>query len=229
MRAAIVVMLKAPRAGRVKTRLSPPLAAEDAAELAACFIEDTLRQALRSTGQVIIAYDPPDGFPELQAYAPAGVQWLVQEGGDLGRRQDAAITCAAVQGFGPIALVGTDSPTLPARHVASALTSLEQSAADLVLGPTRDGGYYLLGVRRPVSGLFGGVAWSAGGVCRQVEQNAAALGLRVELLPPWYDVDTSEDLRRLWEELCRSPEARAQASATYHWLQARSAGDPLFR
>jgi rSAM/selenodomain-associated transferase 1 len=223
----VIVMTKAPRTGRVKTRLCPPLSADEGAELAACFIRDTLRQAARIVPTLIVAYDPPDGLAELRTLAPAGVRWLAQEGDDLGRRQEHAVACAAEQGFGPILVIGTDSPTLPFGHLGAALSVLERNAADVVLGPTLDGGYCLLGVRQPLPGLLDRVAWSTADVCRQVRENAVALGLRVELLSRWYDVDVPEDLRRLWEELCRSQDAREQAAATYRWLQARSAVHPL--
>lgn len=226
---AIVVMTKAPRAGRVKTRLCPPLSADDAASLAACFIRDTLRHAERLGIPLILAYDPPDGLAVLRDGAPASVRWLAQQGCDLGRRQEHAIAHAAGQGFGPILVIGTDSPTLPSGHLTAALVTLEREAAEVVLGPTLDGGYCLLAVPRPLPGLLDRIAWSTGGVCRQVAENAAALGLRVETLPPWYDVDTPEDLRRLREELCGSRGAQAQAPATYRWLLARGAGHPLFR
>ena len=98
--------------------------------------------------------------------------------------------------------------------VAAATVNLAAESADVVLGPTLDGGYCLLGVRQPIPGLLDRVAWSTADVCRQVRKNAAALGLRVKVLPSWYDVDVPEDLRRLWEEFCRSKDAREQAAAT---------------
>src|SRR5262245_8879474 len=99
MQPAIIMMVKSPRAGRVKTRLCPPLSPQESAELASCFLRDTLRQAARSAATLIIACEPPDGRRELQAHAPRGTLWLAQEGDDLGRRQENAIAHVAGQGF----------------------------------------------------------------------------------------------------------------------------------
>ncbi len=129
---------------------------------------------------------------------------------------------AAESGFGPLLLTGTDSPTLPPSFLQMALDALGADQADVVLGPTDDGGYYLLGLREPVPHLFDEIAWSTLCVYEQTTTNTKRLGLRVHSLPVWYDVDTSEDLLRLRRELAATAAARSRAPATYHWLHTHN-------
>lgn len=229
MQSAVLVMAKVPARGRVKTRLCPPLSPDEAAELAGCFLQDTLRSAAEAGGALIVAHHPPGGLASARRHAPPGVHWLLQRGVDLGERQEQAVAEAAEAGFAPVVLIGTDSPTLPPDRLTAALTLLETGAADAVLGPAADGGYYLLGLRKPAPGLLDGVPWGTEEVCRRVEDRIATRGLRPAHLPPWHDVDTPEDLRRLWEELCRSEAARVRARATEAWLRSRFPDHPLFR
>lgn len=220
MRPAVIVMVKAPRAGQVKTRLTPPLAAEEAAALAACFVQDVVNSASRVAGEVIIAYTPADGRATLERLLRGHlVQWLSQRGADLGERLDSVAAQAFAQGFGPLVLIGADSPTLPPSYIAQSINSLAAAEADIALGPTADGGYYLLALRRPAPGLFRDIAWSTAQTYAETARNAARLGLRLLELQPWYDVDTPADLARLRAELLADEEARRRAPATYAWLQ----------
>jgi|SRR5947209_15403191 len=225
MDSAILVMTKAPRSGEVKTRLVPPLTEEEAAALAACFIRDVVARAELIAAQIVIAYTPADGRSGLQELVPAGAQWRVQEGAELGTRQEHVITQAAALGYGPLVVIGTDSPTLPCSHLSAAMGLLKRRIADVVLGPTTDGGYCLLGLRCPAPGLLVGcqpepaIAWSTSEVCEQVAARAERMKLRCVRLAPWYDVDTPADLERLWRELLGCPNARRRAPATFCWLQ----------
>jgi glycosyltransferase A (GT-A) superfamily protein (DUF2064 family) len=94
-----------------------------------------------------------------------------------------------------VLIVGDDSPTLPLAYIQQGLAALER--ADAVLGPSEDGGYYAIGCHEPYPQMFAGVPWSSGDTLVRTEANLLALGLSVHRLPPWYDVDTADDLRRL--------------------------------
>ncbi|MCA1556535.1 MAG: TIGR04282 family arsenosugar biosynthesis glycosyltransferase, partial [Acidobacteria bacterium] len=179
-RPVCIVMLKAPRAGTVKTRLVPPLSGAESAALAACFARDTVTGVRRILPDVIVAYAPADGRVELEAILPNDdLLWLEQRGEDLGARLEAVTAHAASLGYAPIIVVGTDSPTLPPSFVEGAINSLSAGESDLALGPTEDGGYYLVGLRQSVSNLFQNIAWSTPLAYQQTVRNAARLNLRV--------------------------------------------------
>lgn len=212
-------MVKAPRAGAVKTRLVPLLGVEGAASLAACFALDTVACARRAARDVFVAYAPPEGRPALEAlFQQPALRWLEQRGDGLGARLAAAVDDATARGFAPLLFLGADSPTLPDAYLRQALDALSAGEADVTLGPTDDGGYYAVGTRRPAGELFRGVAWSTPRAYRDTAANAARLNLRLLCLPAWYDVDTPSDLRRLREELTGDHEARGRAPHTCRWL-----------
>jgi rSAM/selenodomain-associated transferase 1 len=222
-----VVMVKAPRAGAVKTRLVPPLDAALAASLAGCFALDTVAAVRRVVRDVVVAYAPDDGRGALEAlFKDEGLLWFAQRGEDLGTRIESAASHAFTRGHGPVVVVGTDSPTLPTSFVERAIASLSAGEADVALGPTEDGGYYLVGLRQKFGGLFRNVEWSTPRVYRQTAGNAARLGLRVLELPRWYDVDTRADLLRLRDELLADEEARTRAPSTREWLRAHASSLP---
>jgi len=221
LRPAVVLMMKAPLAGLVKTRLVPPLSAEEAAALASCFARDAAACASRACTSVVIAYAPARGRATLERLLPGGLGWIEQRGADLGERLERVSAEVFRVGFGPVVIVGADSPTLPPSYIESAIDALSNSRADAALGPTDDGGYYLVGLRRPAPGLFRGVDWSTPRAYAQTAGNAARLGLRLLELPPWYDVDTAADLARLRAELLSDADARLRAPATCEWLSGR--------
>ena len=220
-RPVCIVMVKAPRAGMVKTRLVPPLSHAEAATLASCFARDTVTNVRRVVPSVIVAYAPADGREALEAILTKdNLLWLEQRGADLGARLEAAAAHAASLKFAPIIIVGTDSPTLPLSFIESAINSLSAGESDIALGPTEDGGYYLVGLRQVVGNLFQNIAWSTPLAYEQTIHNAARRGLHILELPRWYDVDTPADLLRLRDEIFTSEESRAQAPSIYQWLQA---------
>lgn len=215
-------MMKAPRPGLVKTRLVPPLSQNEAALLATCFAQDVVNRVLRLIGDVIIAYYPVDSRAELEPILPVQVTWVEQRGEDLGSRLNEVSIKAYSQGFSPIVFVGTDSPTLPDSFISAAIDSLTAEESDVVLGPTEDGGYYLIGLNRPSSELLEGVAWSSSRTYTETAANAARLRMRLLELPLWYDVDTPTDLERLQREMLSEVEAQKNAPATYQWFLGRS-------
>lgn len=227
-RPAVIVMAKAPRAGEAKTRLAPPLTHAEAARLAACLFADTVSLALGTGAVVFVAYAPADGRTSLEEVLHvslreetlSGVLWLEQRGEDLGERLAEVVERAFAEGFGPLLLVGADSPTLPPVFLVSALEELARGRADIALGATEDGGYYAVGMREPAAGLFDSVEWSTPRAYAQTARNASRLGLRLLELPHWYDVDTPADLARLRAELSNDEGARRRAPSTCEWLRA---------
>lgn len=225
---AIIIMAKAPRAGEAKTRLAPLLTRVEAARLAGCLFADTVSLALGVGAPLIVAYAPAAGRPALEealqvasVEAAAGrLRWLEQRGDGLGERLDGVIERAFTEGFGPLLLVGADSPTLPPAFLCAALEGLAHGRADVALGPTEDGGYYAVGLREPTAGLFESVEWSTPRAYAQTARNAARLGRRLLELPHWYDVDTPADLTRLHAELSADEAARRRAPSTHDWLRA---------
>ena len=191
-----IVMAKRPVAGLVKTRLCPPLAAAEAAELAQAMLEDTVEKCLASAAfETAIAADG-----ELEWFRerfPGVASIFAQEGEGLGERLARAFEREARERPGAsVAIVGADSPQVPAERIAAAHEAVE-AGADLVLGPDQGGGYYLVALRRPVSELFTRVAMSTPTMRERTIGIARELGLRVRLLAEEFDVDTPEDLERL--------------------------------
>ena len=212
-------MVKAPRAGEVKTRLCPPLTPQEAAGLASRFALDTVANSAGAGAAVLIAYSPEDGREALDLLLPPGVRRIPQRGASLGARMQCAMEDARAVGYGPLVIIGTDSPTLPSGILHTAITILSTGSSDAVFGPTEDGGYYLAGTRLPIRGLFDSVAWSTPRALTDTLRNATALNLVVELLPAWYDVDTPEDLVRLRAEFKMDTAARERAPQTFEWLR----------
>jgi hypothetical protein len=117
-------------------------------------------------------------------------------------------------GHGAVCLLNADSPTLPVAYLVAAATLLAAPGDRIVLGPATDGGYYLIGMKRPHPGLFEGVAWSTDQVMAQTLERAESLGLGVALLPTWYDVDDAETLRMLTREVLEGQPYRQVGTAT---------------
>ena len=194
-------MARRPAAGASKTRLCPPLSPEGAAALYACFLADVIDRVREAAGLVRglvpgIAFTPADAAAHFAALAP-GFALVPQTGATLGERLDGVLSGALRRGYGPVAAVNSDSPSLPAAYLAQAFAALDDPTVDVVLGPCDDGGYYLIGWRRPHPALVRDVAMSAADTLAQTLAMAARDGLRVVLLPPWYDVDGPADLARL--------------------------------
>jgi rSAM/selenodomain-associated transferase 1 len=204
MREALAVMAKAPRAGTVKTRLIPSLGARDATGLYTAFLRDTAAivaevVAQRPAIEPVVAHAPSDAEGELCELCCPGSVFLAQRGDSLSDRLANLFGDLLGTDFGSAVALGVDSPALPASAVVRAFEALARGA-DLVLGPATDGGYYLIGMRRPRRQLFE-VELSTATVLSDTMAVAGVLGLTVELLPEWFDVDTPDDLVRLREAL----------------------------
>lgn len=213
---AVAIMAKVPRAGAVKTRLCPPLLAVEAAALYRCFLLDKIASVGALAGaHPVIAYTPEDAYAEVGALAPPGFALVAQRGPDLGARLYATLGSLLGGGHPAAIAVDSDTPTLPLAFLQQAVDLLSRPGPDVVLGPTEDGGYYLIGVRATHRELFEDVPWSTSEVLEVTLRRAAKAGLEAACLPSWFDVDTAEDLERLRASLANAP---ATASRTGGWL-----------
>ena len=192
---AVAVLAKAPRAGFVKTRLSPPLTAAEAEGVARVCLEETLRRFPAAVSARWLLFLDGDVEPWLAGLAAGrGVRIERQGTGDLGARLTRVFGALHGSGARRVVAIGSDSPTLDPSWIARALERLD--VADVVLGPARDGGYYLIGIRPGREDLFRGIPWSTTGVAAETRRRAAEAGWVLEELPEWYDVDDLEGLRR---------------------------------
>jgi uncharacterized protein len=203
-RCALSVMTKAPRAGQVKTRLVPPLTADEAAQLNICFLRDTAAAIKRagSAGAVGIGVYTPAG--SANAYLdilPQEFQLLPQRGDGFGERLAFAVEDLFKCGFASVCLIDSDSPTVSGESYTAAVELLSGSGDRVVLGPSDDGGYYLIGVKTNHRELFDGVDWSTERVFDQTRKRAEELDLQIALLPNGYDVDDRASLQRLCADL----------------------------
>ena len=197
---AIIIFAKAPVPGTVKTRMCPPLAPDEAASLHGSLVMDAVERTRSLRGfDIFLACTPSMDHPFFQTLAARyRIHLCDQAGEDLGQRMDHALTAAFTRGYAYALLVGTDIPNLSALHYQRAKALLQTT--DVVLGPTEDGGYYLVGAKHPVPALFADIAWSTGRVLAQSRARAEQAGLVVGLLDPERDLDTFDDVRTFLHE-----------------------------
>jgi rSAM/selenodomain-associated transferase 1 len=207
-RCALGMMIKVPRAGASKTRLVPPLRHEEAARLSVAFLRDTAENmadacAEHRDGAVhpVAVYTPAGAEGEFEGLFPPGFSLLAQRGDSFGERLFHAAADLLRLGYESCCLIDSDSPTLPRARLSTAVEELRRPGDRLVLGPTDDGGYYLIGLKRAHPRLFEEIAWSTADVLTGTLERAREINLEVKLLPAWYDVDDGSTLRRLYGEL----------------------------
>jgi uncharacterized protein len=202
---ALGLMAKAPLPGEVKTRLVPPLTAAEAAALNVCFLRDMAANiaALAADGRAhgVVVYTPARATSVFDGLFPADFQFLAQRGESLGDRLCNATDDLLKSGYTAVCLINSDSPTLPAAVLQQAVAILAKDGDRAVLGGADDGGYYLIGLKRAHRNLFNRIAWSTADVLAHTLERATEIGLEVEMLPRWYDVDDEATLNRLCEEL----------------------------
>jgi uncharacterized protein len=221
----VYVVAKAPRAGAVKTRLVPPLTPEEAAALARAFLLDTLALARAARGVEVraVCRDAADAAA-VRAIGGADLQVLCQHTPGLGGALEECFAHGLADGFGAVAVLGSDSPTLPSAIVEQTFAALDR--ADVAIGPTDDGGYYVLAARAVHPTLFREMVWSTDRVFGETVARCTAANLRVATLPRWYDVDTPDDLDRLRAELGagraeRAPSTRSVLAGALDPLEVR--------
>ena len=193
--AALIIFAKAPIPGQVKTRLCPPLAPDEAATLHGTMVLDTLERSRNLLGfDRFLACAPSTQHPFFKAVgARQGVHLLEQIQGDLGRRMHQVFCSVFDSGYRSAVVVGTDLPTVHAELFRQALKGLADH--DVVLGPSVDGGYYLIGLNNPAVELFSDIPWSTDQVLTFTQEKAQGLNLSVQLLTEQRDLDTQTDLQ----------------------------------
>lgn len=216
----VIVFVKAPAPGRVKTRLCPPFTPEIAASLYRAFAADSLAAAEAAVGvKAVVAYEAHEDWPDPSWLKTPAPEWFPQEGADLGRRLAAATGKAFVDGADRVVVIGSDSPHLPPNRIEEAFARL--TAAPLVLGPAKDGGYYLIGLREPAPSLFDDIPWSGPEVLKATLARAAELHWSPHLLDELEDVDDAAALGRMLAEV----KGTARAARTQAALAQLSRGN----
>lgn len=221
MQATVLIFSRYPQPGKVKTRMTPPLTSQEAAELHLASLRTVCEnwqsqlaglQACRDLTSVLLV-TPDERVDDLAAMLAGSVaeSWA-QGDGSLGERLCRATDRAFAAGADAVLMIGADSPTLPAKLMMDALTAL--ASHDAVLGPTRDGGYYLLGLRRPIPLLFDRIDWGTDRVAEQTRQRALEVGVDLAEVRSWYDLDRFDDLRPALGDLSASDEPLRPAAAS---------------
>ncbi|HJT80693.1 MAG TPA: TIGR04282 family arsenosugar biosynthesis glycosyltransferase [Chthoniobacterales bacterium] len=205
---ALGIMTKAPEAGKVKTRLTPPLTSNEAAALNECFLRDLSRSiadaAEQSPARGVAIYTPVGKESVYDDILAEGFVMIPQRGDGFGERLSHAVTDLLSAGFGSVCLINSDSPTVPAQSFAEAATELAKPGDRIVLGPSDDGGYYLIGLKKPHHRIFEDIDWSTERVLAQTLERAKKMGVPVHQLSGGYDVDDGATLQRLSDELLKS-------------------------
>jgi uncharacterized protein len=212
-RCAIAIMAKAPSAGRVKTRLSPLLSPEEAMDLGRCFLTDMTANLARVAQEApvdpFIAFAPAGSEGAFEAMVAPGTGFVLADGSRAAPPGVVGLGLCLLQaaaslfdtGYGAVALLSADSPTLPTSLLLEAVRLLLMPSDRVVIGPSSDGGYYLIGTRRAHAELFHAIDWSTEQVAEQTRQRALRCGLEVVDLDSWYDVDDPHSLQQLVHEL----------------------------
>lgn len=201
MSLTIAVMAKCPECDEVKTRLAPRLAPDERALIYRAFLADKLAAVQQIRGvQCTLVYAPAHRRAWFASFAGAGVALHPQQERPLGGRISAAFAELLPEHADGVILTDSDTPNLPREHLEAAVQALREER-ELVLGPARDGGYYLIGLRRVRPELFADISWSTPAVLKQTLARAGRQRLETHLLPVWYDIDTPDDLCMLQEDI----------------------------
>lgn len=187
-KAALIIFQKNPVLGKVKTRLAKDIGQEAALEIYQKLIQMTFEQALGCGGEIWVFYS--DYIPADSPFK--NINSRVQSGVDLGQRMENAFMEVFANNYDAAVIIGTDCPQISTACLDQAIQKLDDS--DLVIGPALDGGYYLLGMNRLHSELFHSITWSSDLVLNQTISVAEKLGLSIQFLPKFYDIDTVDDL-----------------------------------
>ena len=209
--AVVALLTRAPSAGG-KTRLFRELERACDPVLLLALLLDTLEAVTMTGFPVVVFCEPPDACDDLRRQLPSAIRIEPQAGGDLGERMGAAFDVLMAEGAGRVLVIGSDLPTLWPDLLREADSTLATGAADVVIGPSLDGGYVLLGACRTPWSLFRDIAWSGPDVLALTLETAARAGLRTAVLPATPDVDTLADLRAVANG--------AGAARTRAWVRA---------
>jgi len=201
---AVILFARDPVLGQVKTRLNSFLDKETILRLYVCFLEDSLAK-IQDVGNsdCFVAISPEGSSKFFNQKKSSDITFFFQQGNDLGEKMRQAFIDRFRQGYKRALIIGSDSPSLPVSYIRRALNSEK----DLVLGPSIDGGYYLVAMKGKVSEVFEGVCWGGDKVLDETLQRIKDVGVSFDLLPLWYDVDLPEDLKFLKTHLMLCEEA----------------------
>ena len=220
----LILFAKPPVAGKVKTRLTPPLPRSSALALYRAFLSDGLNflSTFRERGFLVECSTSEPWSPE-EAQVNLGIEvkkivFTVQCAGDLGTRMLHALTSSHENGASATVILGADAPTVPSELVLDAFDRLE-NGADAVIAPSSDGGYVLIGCKRPRREIFENIPWGGPEVTESTRKAARAAGIDLQETDPWYDVDRFEDFAALWKTVS-SPAGESRAPATSAALRA---------
>jgi rSAM/selenodomain-associated transferase 1 len=203
---AMGVMIKTPRNGFSKTRLSPPFSLEEAAGISCCFLKDTSAaiEALSQEDPFVVGvaiYTPVGSEAILGELLPRGFKMIAQREAGFGTRLSGAAEDLFSVGFSAVCLIDSDSPTLPFHFLRDLSTILKEPKDRVVIGPSLDGGYYALGLRHAHTRLFEDITWNTDRVYGETVERSKEINLPAITLPAWYDVDDQLLLNRLLSEL----------------------------
>lgn len=197
----LAIFARTPKLGSVKTRLSPPLTAEQALTLHRALVEDTLDHfgsiARPELSKLLLLSEPLEDPGSLSI--PEGWTTTVQAPGGLGDKLANLFQSGFQRGVRRLVVLGSDSPTVPREVIHEAFDDLEHRK--VVIGPAEDGGYYLLGCSEWIPELFQNIDWGTRAVLEQTMNIVKAKELPVSTLIPWYDIDRNEDLQKLRQEI----------------------------
>lgn len=211
----VIVFARYPEAGRVKTRLARSIGAENAVQLYRCFVEDTLGKTAGRSWRTEIHFTPEESYPDFQNWLGTDRVYVPQRGANLGERMMRAFEDCFDRGAERAVLIGADLPDLPGEFLGRGFEQLDEM--DLVLGPSADGGYYLIGFAREgfEPAVFEGIEWGTGQVLMQTIARIHKSDKSAGLLPRWQDVDTAADLADL-RQRCES--GTGDCPRTMQWL-----------
>jgi rSAM/selenodomain-associated transferase 1 len=229
---ALAVMAKAPRAGKVKTRLAPALGMDGSAAINICFLRDTTRNiadvAAQGGAAGLVCYTPVGDEGAFEGLLPEGFTLIAQRGDAFGERLLAAAQDILSCGYGAVCLIDSDSPTLPQSALVRAVDELLRPGDRVVLGGSDDGGYYLIGLKQAHAAPFERITWSTGSVYAETVERVREAGIELVELPVWYDVDDAATLAVLEVELIEGKRPAFgkvdgyTAEATREFLRTRS-------
>ena len=214
----LIVFIKYPQPGQVKSRLAKDFDGDFAAGLYKAFTLDILEWAVKGDWELKIYFYPPEKETEIKKLFGNDHEYWPQRGADLGARMKNAFADCFSEGFKSIALIGSDFPDLPLKIIEDAFAVLD-SPSDAVIGPAADGGYYLIGLKTKtfLPDIFFGLPWSTASVFSETLKILQACGHQTEILQEWQDVDTRYDLINLIE---RNKSTTFAHSRTMKYLMA---------
>lgn len=235
----IAFMAKASAPGSAKTRLVPPLTFEEAAVLNTAFLQDVADNVLLAANDAerhggiagYAAYGPPGSEDFFRRTLPGGIGLIEAWRQNFGDCLLHTIEEILARGHASAVVLNSDSPTLPTAFLVETAAALARPGDRAVLGPSSDGGYYLLGLKAAHRHMFETIAWSTDQVAKQTLERAREIGLDVHRLPVWYDVDDVDGLRRLRTELSDRPDAqqRPDKNQPHHAVHTAALMNSLWR